>query len=121
MAWSHWSKEEMLDEKTRRFIEQAEWQRMRANEDRVKFKAGQEADAQRAYNKRVAYVLKYGRDGAMTRTIKKWVVACFAVVVFSFPDMLKNEGAGQAFFTAIFLLLLGFGVGCYRAYRLPRV
>lgn len=110
-----------MDEKTRRFIEQAEWHRMRANEDRVRFKAGQEAEAQRAHDKRVAYVLKYGRDGAVARTIKKWVVGFSAVVVLSFPDMLKDKGAGQAFFTAIFLPLLGLGIGCYRAARLPRV
>lgn len=110
-----------MDEKTRRFIEQAEWHRMRANEDRVRFKAGQEADAQRSHDKRVAYVLKYGRDGAMGRTIKKWVVGFSAVVVLSFPNMLKDEGAAHAFSMAIFLPLLGLGIGCYRAARLPRV
>lgn len=110
-----------MDEKTRRFIEQAEWHRMRANEDRVNFKAWQQADAQRAHDKRLAYVMKYGRDGAIARTIKKWVVAFSAVGVFSFPDMLKNEGAGQAFSMGIFLTLLGLCIGCYRASRLPRV
>ena len=121
MALSHRSKGETMDEKTRRFIEQAEWHRMRANEDRVRFKAGQEADAQRAHDKRVAYVVKYGRDGAVARTIKKWAVGFFAVAVLSFPDMLKDEGAVHAFSMAIFLPLLGFGIGCYRASRLPRM
>ncbi|MDJ0276478.1 hypothetical protein QLH51_06685 [Sphingomonas sp. 2R-10] len=110
-----------MDEKTRRFIREAELERIHAREGRTQLRAQRQIEADEKHAKRIAYVAKYGRDVAVSRTLMKWTGPFILLAILSFPDRWKNEGFGQALLGLVVLPLMGFLIGAYRASRLPYV
>lgn len=110
-----------MDEETRRFIREAEWTRMRAREDDVRFHEQRDAEDQRAHDKRVAYVMKYGRQGAVMRTLAKWSIAFLVMAIIVFFDDWRDHGLGQALLHLVLAPIFGLGIGVYRAAKLPHV
>lgn len=108
-----------MDEETRRFIREAEWEKMRARESRVQIQEQQQIDAQRVHEKRMAYVMRYGREKAASRTVMKWTIGFLTLAVLSFPQTLKTDGIGQALLNLVIIPLVGAGIGLYRASHLP--
>lgn len=110
-----------MDEETRRFIREAEWTRMRAREDDARFHEQRQIEDQRAHDKRVAYVLKYGREGAVIRTLAKWTIAFLVMAIFMFPNLWETDGLGKALLNLVMSPVFGCGIGIYRASKLPHV
>jgi hypothetical protein len=110
-----------MDEETRRFIREAEWTRMRAREDDARFHEQQEFEDQQAYQKRVAYVMKYGRQRAVVRTLMKWTIGSLILAIIVFPGMWERDGLGQALIYLLMSPVFGCGIGIYQAAKLPNV
>lgn len=110
-----------MDEETRRHIREAEWTRMRAREDDARFHEQREVEDQQAHQKRVAYVMKYGRQGAVSRTLMKWSVAFLVMAIFMFPSLWEKDGLGKALLNLVMSPVFGCCIGIYRASKLPHV